>query len=192
MMNKKGMLIVMSAPSGCGKDTIFKELKKIRDDVVESVSATTRAPRENEVDGVNYFFKSTEEFEKMIEDDLLLEYASYNDCYYGTPVAGVNQAINDGKICFLIIEVNGAKNIIAKYNDAVSIFVMPPSLDVLKQRLVNRQTNDLSDIDNRLKIAEKEIKNANIYKYNVINDDLSVAVNEINEIINNELEARNK
>lgn len=191
-MNKKGMLIVMSAPSGCGKDTIFQELKKLRDDVVESVSATTRAPRENEVDGVNYFFKSTEEFEKMIEDDLLLEYASYNDCYYGTPIAGVNQAINDGKICFLIIEVNGAKNIIAKFNDVVSIFVMPPSLDVLKQRLVNRQTNDLSDIDNRLKIAEKEIKNANIYKYNVVNDDLSVAVNEINEIINNELEARNK
>jgi guanylate kinase len=104
-MNKKGMLVVFSAPSGCGKDTVFKELCKLRGDIVESISATTRAPREGEKDGVNYFFKTEEEFKRLINSQGLLEYTVYNGCYYGTPIEGVNRAIEDGKICFLIIEV---------------------------------------------------------------------------------------
>ena len=125
MSSKKGLLVVLSAPSGCGKDTVFKELCKIRTDCVESISATTRLPREGEIDGVNYFFKSVEEFEDMINNNGLLEYAKYNNSYYGTPVAGVEKAINEGKVCFLIIEVQGAKNIMTLRPDCVSIFLLP-------------------------------------------------------------------
>lgn len=191
MMNKKGLLVVMSAPSGCGKDTIFKELCAIRSDCVESVSATTRAPRPAEVDGVNYFFKTKDEFLEMIDNDGLLEYAEYNGCYYGTPVKGVEDAINDGKVCFLIIEVQGAQNIMRMRPDCVSIFVLPPSIEVLEHRLNKRQTNDAEDIKNRVELAKKELELAPLYKYNVVNDALDNAVAEINEIINNELNARN-
>lgn len=190
-MNKKGMLVILSAPSGCGKDTVFKEICNIRDDVVESVSATTRAPRVGEVDGVNYFFKSNAEFEEMINNNMLLEYASYNNCYYGTPVEGVENAINDGKVCFLIIEVQGAQNIMKMRPDAVSIFLLPPSMEVLEHRLNKRQTNDVADIQNRINIAKEEIELAPKYKYQVVNDALEDAVDEINNIINKELEAHN-
>ncbi len=191
-MNSKGFLVVLSAPSGCGKDTIFNELKKIRNDVVESVSATTRAPRENEVDGVNYYFKTQNEFKAMIEGEELLEYASYNNNYYGTPLFGVESAINDGKICFLIIEVKGAKKVIDKIDDAVSIFILPPDKETLKKRLIGRGTDSDDNISNRLDIAKEELTHANDYKYRVINDDLEVAVNEINNILNNEIKSRTK
>lgn len=102
-MNNNGMLVVVSAPSGCGKDTVFKEIRKKRNDIVESVSATTRKPREGEVEGVNYFFLSEDEFKDLIENNGLLEYAVYNNCYYGTPIKGVNDAISNGKICVLIL-----------------------------------------------------------------------------------------
>lgn len=187
MTNKKGLLVVFSAPSGCGKDTVFQALKKIRDDVVESVSATTRKPREGEVDGVNYYFKSDIDFQLMIADDQLLEYARYNNCFYGTPVYGVEKAINEGKICFLIIDVQGAQSIMKMRPDSITIFLLPPDLETLKSRLTNRQTNDEEDINRRLEIAEREIEIAPLYKYNVINDDLDRCVNEINEILNKEL-----
>lgn len=191
MNNKKGLLVILSAPSGCGKDTVFSELKKIRTDCVESVSATTRKPREGEIDGVNYYFKSENEFVSMIENNELLEYANYNNCYYGTPVQGVDSAINDGKVCFLIIEVQGAQNIMKMRPDCVSIFLLPPSLDVLEKRLIKRETNDIQDIKNRMALAKKELELAPLYQYNVVNDELSVAVENINQIINNELSARN-
>lgn len=191
MEKNKGFLVVLSAPSGCGKDTVFKEIQKIRDDVIESVSATTREPRVGEIDGVNYYFKSNDEFEEMIENNGLLEYVKYNNCYYGTPVVGVQKAINDGKVCFLIIEVEGAQNIMKMMPDCVSIFLLPPSVDTLVERLNKRNTNDADDIKNRVAIAEKEIAMAPLYKYNVINDVLEDAVAEINEIINNELNAHN-
>lgn len=187
----KGMLVVLSAPSGCGKDTVFKELMKIRTDCVESVSATTRAPRVGEVDGVNYYFKTEDEFKSMIDNNGLLEYTCYNNCYYGTPVEGVEKAINEGKICFLIIEVEGAQNIMKLRPECVSIFLLPPSLDALVHRLNKRQTNDAEDIQRRVEIAESEIAQAPLYKYNVVNDELDKAVDEINEIINKELLARN-
>lgn len=191
MMNK-GLLVILSAPSGCGKDTVFKEICKIRDDVVKSVSATTREPRIGEIEGVNYYFKTKAEFEDMINNNGLLEYASYNNCYYGTPVDGVEKAINNGKVCFMIIEVQGAQNIMKMRPDAVSIFLLPPSIDVLEHRLLKRKTNSLDDIKNRIKIARDEIEIAPKYKYRVVNDALEDAVNEINQIINNELSAQNK
>ncbi len=190
-MNKNGMLVVLSAPSGCGKDTVFKELLKLRGDVCESISATTRKPREGEKDGVNYFFKSEDEFKEMINNDGLLEYAKYNGCYYGTPVSGVKTSVKEGKICFLIIEVQGAQHIMEKCPDAVSIFLMPPSIETLKHRLIKRNTDSEEMICNRIKIAEEEIKFASNYSYVVVNDELEKAVDEINEILCKELQKRN-
>lgn len=187
MMNNKGLLIILSAPSGCGKDTVFQEIKKIRNDVVESVSATTRKPREGEVDGVNYYFKTESDFQLMVVNDEFLEYARYNNCYYGTPVSEVEKAIDNGKICFLIIDVQGAQSILKVRPDAISIFLLPPSLEVLEKRLVNRSTNDIEDVKNRMTIAKREIDMAPLYKYSVVNDDLEECVNKINEIINKEL-----
>lgn len=187
MTNNKGLLIILSAPSGCGKDTVFKAIKDLRNDVVESISATTRKPRDGEVEGVNYYFKSESDFQLMVVNDELLEYARYNNCYYGTPVSEVEKAINDGKICFLIIDVQGAQSILKVRPDAISIFLLPPSLDILEKRLINRSTNDSEDVKNRMKIAQREIDMAPLYKYIVVNDDLSECVNKINDIINKEL-----
>lgn len=187
MTNNKGLLIILSAPSGCGKDTVFKAIKDLRNDVVESISATTRKPREGEVEGVNYYFKSESDFQLMVVNDELLEYARYNNCYYGTPVSEVEKAINDGKICFLIIDVQGAQSILKVRPDAISIFLLPPSLDILEKRLINRSTNDSEDVKNRMKIAQREIDMAPLYKYIVVNDDLNECVNNINDIINKEL-----
>lgn len=187
MTNNKGLLIILSAPSGCGKDTVFKAIKDLRNDVVESISATTRKPREGEVEGVNYYFKSESDFQLMVVNDELLEYARYNNCYYGTPVSEVEKAINDGKICFLIIDVQGAQSILKVRPDAISIFLLPPSLDILEKRLINRSTNDSEDVKNRMKIAQREIDMAPLYKYIVVNDDLNECVNNINNIINKEL-----
>lgn len=190
-MRKKGMLVILSAPSGCGKDTVFEELKKLRSDITKSVSATTRAPRDNEMEGVNYYFKTEPEFREMINGGRLLEYTCYNGCYYGTPIDGVEKAISEGKVCFLIIEVDGAQNIMKLMPDSVTIFLLPPSLATLERRLKMRETNDEEDIKNRLALAEKEIELAPLYKYNVVNNALEDAVENINEIINKELKIRN-
>lgn len=190
-MNKKGMLVVLSAPSGCGKDTVYKELTKLRQDICESVSVTTRSPREGEIEGINYYFKTVEQFKELIENEGLLEYTIYNNCYYGTPVEGVEKAIEQGKICFLIIDVYGAQNIMKMRSDCVSIFLLPPSLEVLEHRLNNRKTNDQEDIKRRMELAGQELELAHLYDYVVVNDALDNAVNEINEILNNELSARN-
>lgn len=186
----KGMLVVLSAPSGCGKDTVFKELCKIRNDVVESVSATTRKPREGEVNGVNYFFVTVDEFEDMIKNNGLLEYAKYNNCYYGTPVEGVNKAIDNGKICFLIIEVQGAQKIKEIYPNCLSIFLLPPSLEVLEKRLRGRDSDHEEIIKNRLDIAEYELSFKDKYDYQIINDDLNECVENINNILSDELNKR--
>ncbi|MCM1114742.1 MAG: guanylate kinase [Clostridium sp.] len=186
----KGMLVVLSAPSGCGKDTVFKEICKKRDDVAESVSATTRAAREGEVDGVNYYFVSREQFQDMIENQQLLEYCQYNNCYYGTPVKSVNRVIKEGKICFLIIEVQGAQRVMDIYPECLSIFLLPPSLDVLEQRLRGRDSDGEDMILSRLEIAKTEMEFKDKYDYQVINDDLDECVDEINKIISDELNKR--
>lgn len=190
-MNNKGLLVILSAPSGCGKDTVFKELKKKRKDIVESISATTRKPRDGEIDGVNYYFKSDSDFQMMIVNDELLEYARYNNCYYGTPVCGVENSIEDGKICFLIIDVQGAQSIMKLRPDAITIFLLPPDLEELENRLTGRCTNDTDDIRNRMEIAKREIEIAPLYKYNVVNDDLQRCVDEIDQILNKELLTQN-
>lgn len=187
-----GMLVVLSAPSGCGKDTVFKELCNRRSDLVESVSATTRKPRQGEVDGVNYYFVSVDEFENLISSDGLIEYAQYNNCYYGTPVKGVKNAIESGKVCFLIIEVNGALRVKELFPDSVSIFLLPPSLEVLEKRLRGRDSDDEQIIRNRLEIANVELSYKDRYDYQVINDDLGICVEQINQILDNELNKRVK
>lgn len=188
----RGMLVILSAPSGCGKDTVYNELCKIRNDIVKSVSATTRPKREGEVEGVNYYYITNKEFEDLIENSGLIEYTSYNNFYYGTPVSNVTNAINDGKICFLIIEVEGAQNIMKLFpDDSVSIFLLPPSFEVLEKRLRGRDSDDEEIIQSRLKIAEDELSYKDKYDYNVVNDELDTCVNEINEIISAELNKRN-
>ena len=190
-MTKKGMMVILSAPSGCGKDTVFREIKKVRNDVCESISATTRAPREGEQNGMNYYFHSKEEFERMIENDEFLEYVSYAGQYYGTPAAPAMEMIEAGKICFLIIERVGAQNVMKRCPEAVSIFLMPPDMETLKKRLIKRNTESDEAINSRMKIAEDEIKCASQFDYTVVNNELSKAVDEINEILNNELKKRN-
>ena len=190
-MKKSGMIVILSATSGCGKDTVFREISKIRNDVFESVSANTRKPRKGEIDGVDYFFKTKDEFEEMIAQDSFLEYASYNNCYYGTPAAPAVAAVNKGKICFLIIERKGAQKVMKNYPDAVSIFLMPPDMHTLEHRLKKRNTESDEVIKKRLKIAEEEIEAASKFNYVVVNDKLQRAVCEINDILNAELEKRN-
>lgn len=191
-MKKTGMIVILSAPSGCGKDTVFKEISKIRSDVCESISATTRAPRKGEIEGVNYFFKSTADFESMIEGDSFLEYACYNGCYYGTPAAPALAAVNKGKICFLIIERKGAQKVMKNYPDAVSVFLMPPDIKTLERRLKKRNTESEEAIKKRLKIAEEEIEYASTFNYVIVNNKLEKAVEELNGILDKELEKRNK
>ena len=191
-MNRKGFLVILSAPSGCGKDTIFRGICDIRNDCIESISATTRSMRCGEVEGVNYFFKSLEEFEDMIAGNQLLEYAEYNGNYYGTPIFGVEKAIEEGKICFLIIEVQGAQNVMKLCPDAVSIFLLPPSIEELERRLLKRGTDDAEDVKKRIEIARHEMELSHLYKYVVVNDAVESAVDKVNNILNNELFARNE
>ena len=190
-MSKNGMMVILSAPSGAGKDTVFKEISRTRSDVCESISATTREPRAGETDGVNYYFLTQSEFEKKIENNEFLEYASYNNCYYGTPASTVLKLVEEGKICFLIIERKGAQRIMKSYPEAVSIFLMPPDMETLEKRLKKRNTDSEEAIISRLKIAEEEIKSASEFDYIVINNELEKAVDEINEILSTELRKRN-
>lgn len=156
-MKKTGMIVILSAPSGCGKDTVFKEISKIRSDVCESISATTRAPRKGEIEGVNYFFKSTADFESMIEEDSFLEYACYNGCYYGTPAAPALAAVNKGKICFLIIERKGAQKVMKNYPDAVSVFLMPPDIKTLERGIKSATRKARRLLKSALKSPKKKL-----------------------------------
>ena len=183
---KKGKFIIISGPSGVGKGTICNVL--LNDlNAWYSVSMTTRGIREGEVDGVNYFFISKDEFKKRIEDGQLLEYNIYNDTYYGTPKDKVLEKLEEGIDVILEIEVNGARNIKKIFPDAVLIYIAPPSLEVLRDRLIGRGTEDIETIERRLKIAEDELRQVDFYDYVVVNDDLDKAINDVKTIITNEI-----
>ncbi|WP_041089912.1 guanylate kinase [Jeotgalibacillus soli] len=183
-MKEKGLLIVLSGPSGVGKGTVRKELFSQPDITFEySISMTTRVPREGEVDGVDYFFKSREEFEKLIEQDRLLEYAEFVGNYYGTPVDYVRDTINDGRDVFLEIEVQGARQIRDKFPEGLFIFLAPPSLSELENRLIHRGTESSHVIANRVETAKKELEMMNLYDYVVENDQVKKASERIKAIV---------
>lgn len=178
-MNNKGLLFVVSAPAGCGKDTILEELFKRTDKVGYSVSATTRAPRQGEVDGVHYHFRTRAEFEKMIEDGDVLEYTEYCGNYYGTPRKGVEELTAQGKDVILKIEVEGAMNIKRLFPECCLVFILPPSLAELERRLRKRGTETEEKIIERTKQARREIDLAKNYDYLIVNGELSDAVDDL-------------
>lgn len=183
MMNKKGILIVFSGPSGCGKGTVLKELIDKDDNVFLSVSATTRSPREGEINGKNYYFLTKEEFEEQISNDGMLEYAKYCENFYGTPKAPVLERIEKGQNVILEIEVQGAMKVKEKQKDAVLVFLMPPSMEELERRLVDRQTEDIETITKRLNTAKEEIAHKDEYDYTIVNNTVSDAVADLEAII---------
>ncbi len=182
-MHDEGMLVVFSGPSGSGKDTVLAELFKLDIGLVQSISMTTRKPREGEQNGIDYLFVDEEYFLSAIADGKMLEYAKYGNNYYGTPKGPVDDWLDEGKVVVLKIEVQGAGNIRKLYPDAVSVFLTPPSMEVLEKRLRNRGSEDDEDVRRRLAIACDEIARIGEYDYVVINDDLMSAVDDIKTII---------
>ena len=182
-MNRQGILIVVSGFSGAGKGTIMKALTERYEGYALSVSATTRSPRPGEEDGKAYFFKSVEEFEQMIADGALIEYARYVSNYYGTPRKFVEESLDQGKNIILEIEVMGAMKIKEQYPDALLIFISAPSIDSLRDRLRGRGTEAEDVILKRLKKATEESADMDKYDYIVINDDLEECIQTVNSVI---------
>lgn len=179
----KGLLFVVSAPAGCGKDTILEQLFKKTDTVGYSVSATTRAPREGEVDGVHYHFRTRDEFERMIKDGEVLEYTEYCGNYYGTPRKGVEDLLAEGKDVILKIEVEGAMNIKRIFPECCLVFILPPSLAELERRLRKRGTETEDKIILRTKQAKSELEFAKNYDYYIVNGELEKAVDDLLAVI---------
>lgn len=181
---KKGLLIVYSGLSGVGKGTILKELMPMKDlNLAYSVSMTTRKPREGEVDGVDYFFVSKKRFLEAVKNGELLEHARFVDNDYGTPRDYVEKMRNEGKNVILEIEIRGAKQILKKCPDALSIYIVPPSIEELERRLRERSTEDEETIMKRVAKAKREMKDTDLYEHVVCNDDLQVAIEEVRNII---------
>ena len=182
--NRKGLLLVISGPAGVGKGTINLSLISRNSDIRMSVSATTRQPRPGEIDGVHYFFKTEEEFQKMIESGAFLEYMRvFNTHYYGTPKSFVEQELSEGRSVILEIDVQGAMRVKAAYPDAVLIFIAPPSMSELKSRLIHRGTESSEAIDRRFETAYQEMKYIDRYDYVVVNDILDLAIARTEDII---------
>lgn len=178
-----GNLVVISGPSGAGKDSIIENLKKINKNFWVSISMTTRAPRTGEVDGKSYFFVSKEEFEDNIKKNNFLEYATYNGEYYGTPKSKILDKLQQGIDVILEIEIQGALKIKEILPETLFIFILPPSMNELKKRLINRKTDSKEKIISRFKRAYQEINEVTKYNYVVINDDLEDATNKVNSIL---------
>lgn len=184
MVSDKGLLIVLSGPSGVGKGTVRKAIfDHPETNFKYSISMTTRQKREGERDGIDYFFKSHEEFEALIEQDKFIEYAEYVGNYYGTPVDYVKDTIAEGHDVFLEIEVEGAKQVREKFPDALFIFLAPPTLAQLEKRLIGRGTDSQEVIDHRIKEAKRELNLMNLYDYVVINDDVDTARQKVQCIV---------
>lgn len=185
-MKAKGLLVILSGPSGVGKGTVRKALfesDQNRDQFFYSVSATTREPRQGEVNGSDYFFVSHSKFEQMIEDEELLEYAEYVGNYYGTPLAYINDMTEQGKDVFLEIEVQGALQVKRRVPDGVFVFLAPPDLGELELRITNRGTDSPEKIKQRMEKARQELQLMTQYDYVVVNDDVDLAVARIQTII---------
>ena len=185
-MKTKGILIVVSGFAGAGKGTLVNELLKQYDNYALSISATTRKPRGQEVDGKEYFFKTTEEFEKMIAQGELIEYANYVGNYYGTPKTYVEEQLNAGKDVILEIEIQGALKVKEKFPETLLLFVTPPSAAILKDRLVGRGTETMDVVEMRMRRAAEEAEGLASYDYIVVNDDLQTCVNQMHSIIQSE------
>ena len=185
-MKTKGILIVVSGFAGAGKGTLVNELLKQYDNYALSISATTRKPRGQEVDGKEYFFKTTEEFEKMIAQGDLIEYANYVGNYYGTPKTYVEEQLNAGKDVILEIEIQGTLKVKEKFPETLLLFVTPPSAAILKDRLVGRGTETMDVVEMRMRRAAEEAEGLASYDYIVVNDDLQTCVTQMHNIIQSE------
>jgi guanylate kinase len=180
---RTGNLYVVSGPSGAGKGTVLAQVMSLVPDAWESVSCTTRKPRPGEVDGVSYFFKTDEEFERLIENDGLLEWARVHDHYYGTPRAQVMEHVAAGDQVILEIDVQGAFQVRRRMPEAILVFIAPPSLEELRRRLLGRGTETPAEIKTRLGNAELEMARQGEYDYVIVNDDLKRAVDELVSLI---------
>ncbi|MGL5416616.1 MAG: guanylate kinase [Clostridium sp.] len=183
---KKGVLLVISGPSGAGKGTICKALLEKHNDLHISVSATTRSPREGEVDGVNYHFLTKETFKEKIEKNEFLEYAEVYGNFYGTPKTDVQKLLDSGKNVILEIDIQGALKVKENSEDGIFIFILPPSMEILKQRIINRGSETPESLMTRFKAAYKEINYISKYNYAVVNDEVDLAVSKIEAIITTE------
>lgn len=185
-MNKKGLLLVVSGPSGAGKGTICKAFLEKNKNVKLSISVTTRSPREGEVEGVNYFFVTKEKFKGMIDNGELLEHAQIYDNFYGTPKAAILENLEQGYDVLLEIEMQGAKQIKEVYPEGVFIFILPPSLDELKSRIVGRGTETEEQINKRFGSAFEEICQIENYDYFIVNKDIDQSAKELSDMISAE------
>lgn len=179
----KGFLLIISGPAGTGKGTVCKEILEGNEDILYSVSATTRQPREGEVDGVNYLFIDEDKFKDMVEKDEFLEYAHVHTNYYGTPKEYVVEQVEKGEIVLLEIDVQGALQIKQNYDEAVFVFLLPPTMEELRNRIIKRGTESMEDIERRYANAFKEIEFLGKYDYFVINNQVEDAVKDIEAII---------
>jgi len=182
-MNQQGILVVVSGFSGAGKGTLMKELLRRYDNYALSVSATTRQPREGEVGGKDYFFVTREQFQQMIEEKKLVEYAQYVNHYYGTPREYVEQRMEEGKDVILEIEIQGALKVKKRFPDALLIFVTPPDAQELRRRLVGRGTETIEVINARLRRAAEEASGMEAYDYLLINDEITTCVEQMHQLI---------
>lgn len=180
---KKGLLIVISGPSGSGKGSVIKDLLKKNKNIWLSISCTSRQPRGEEKDQVEYYFLTKEQFEKKIENNEMLEYAQYGDNYYGTPKEHIKNHLDHGEDVILEIEIQGALKVKELLPETLFIFILPPSMQELRKRLEGRNTESKEKIEKRFKIAYNEINEVSKYNYVVVNDDIEIASTKINSII---------